>query len=141
MPLLRIYTITAVVLAFKMFANSFVQGRARAQAKVFGNPEDAAMFGGRVEPQELPAVQRAAACWRNDLENIPIFLILAWIYVMGGLSVSVFEIYCIIFMIARIFHTFFYLNGVQPWRTVSYTIGALVTIALMINLLIKVAAA
>jgi glutathione S-transferase len=56
----------------------------------------------------------------------------------NGLSVRAFEIYCIVFTVARILHTIFYLNSIQPWRTVAYTIGVIVTIALAIQLLIKV---
>ena len=41
-------------------------------------------------------VLRAARAWRNDLENIPIFLILAWIYVAANLSGSAFVIYCLV---------------------------------------------
>ncbi len=139
MPLLRMYAITAIVLTLKMFANSIVQGRGRVTSGVFTIPEDAKIFGGRVEAQEVPIVQRAAAAWRNDLENIPIFLILAWIYVAAtGLSAGAFQFYCIAFMLARIGHTFCYLNSIQPWRTASFTVGALVTLALLIHVLVEV---
>lgn len=139
MPLLRIYAITAIILALKMFANSIVQGRARLTSRTFVNPEDAALFGGHLQPQESPAVERASAVWRNDLENIPLFLILAWIYVAAiGLSAGAFEVYCVVFVIARIFHSIFYLNSIQPWRTVSFTIAAIAMFALIIHLLIGV---
>jgi glutathione S-transferase len=139
MPLLRMYAITAIVLGFKMFTNSIVQGRGRFGAKVFPNPEDAKLFGGQLAAQEVPTVQRASAVWRNDVENIAFFLILAGIYVMAaGLSSAAFEIYCVVFVIARIFHSIFYLNGVQPWRTIAFTIGAAATFAIMIHLLIEV---
>jgi uncharacterized MAPEG superfamily protein len=137
MPLLRTYAITAIILAFKMFANSIVQGRARVTT--FANPEDAALFGGNLQPQESPVVQRASAVWRNDLENIPLFLILAWIYVAAiGLSTGPFEVYCVVFVIARIFHSIFYLNSIQPWRTISFTIGTIAMFALIIHLLLGV---
>ena len=44
------------------------------------------MFGGTAVPQEVPAVQRADKAWLNDLENIPMFLILALVYAIAGLS-------------------------------------------------------
>jgi uncharacterized MAPEG superfamily protein len=138
MPLLRMYALTAIVLALKMSAIAIVQGRARTGAGVFLNPEDAAMFGGKAVPEEPEAVQRASRAWRNDLENIPIFLILAWIYVSAGLSVTAFVIYCIVFMAARIVHTICYINSIQPWRTAAFTLGALAMLALIIHLLIGV---
>jgi uncharacterized MAPEG superfamily protein len=136
--LLRIYAITAIALAFKMAAISVMQGRARLASKVFVNPEDAIAFGGKATAAEVPAVQRGAQAWRNDLENIPIFLILAWIYVLAGLSVAAFAVYCGVFVLARIAHTVCYLNSIQPWRTHSFTVGALATLALMLHLLIRV---
>jgi uncharacterized MAPEG superfamily protein len=139
MPLLRMYAITAVVLGFKMFFNSLAQGKGRVSTSIFTNPEDARLFGGKLEAQEAPAVQRASAVWRNDLENIPFFLIIAGIYVMAtGLSSEAFEIYCVVFIIARIFHTICYLNSLQPWRTIAFVVGAGAMFALMIHLLIEV---
>lgn len=138
MTLLQMYTITAIVLTFKMAAISVVQGVNRERSRVFTNPEDAKLFGGRLEANEVETVQRGANAWRNDLENIPIFLILAWIYVAAGLGMAAFEVYCIVFMAARIIHTITYLTGVQPWRTIAYTVGALAMLALTIHLLVKV---
>ncbi|HKV55409.1 MAG TPA: MAPEG family protein [Candidatus Binataceae bacterium] len=136
--LLQIYAITAIILALKMAANSIVQGRARTTAKIFVNPEDARTFGGTTANEEAPMVQRAAKAWNNDLENIPIFLILAWIYVVAALGSTAFIIYCVVFMLARIAHTICYLNAVQPARTIAYTIGAIATLALIIHLFIGV---
>jgi len=139
MPLLKMYALTAVILTFKMFAVSIVQGRGRVGTKIFTVPEDATLFGGKLEAQEAPVVQRASNCWRNDLENIPMFLILAGIYVLAGLSARSFTIYCLTFLVMRILHTFFYLNAVQPWRTIAFTIGVLAMFAMAIHLLIEVA--
>jgi glutathione S-transferase len=136
MPLLRIYALTAIVLALKMSAISVAQGRARTAAKVFVIPEDAKMFDGTVANEEVPAVRRASKAWLNDLENIPMFLILALIYAIAGLSTMAFLIYCVMFTLARILHTIFYLRAVQPARTIAYTVGALVSLALMIHLFV-----
>jgi glutathione S-transferase len=137
MTMLRMYAITAIVLALKMSAISIAQGRARVAAGVFVNPEDAKLFKANQAPDEAPAVQRAARAWNNDLENIPIFLILAWIYVSAGLSSTAFAVYCTVFMIARIVHTICYLNSVQPLRTIAYTIGAVATLAMMVHIFIE----
>jgi uncharacterized MAPEG superfamily protein len=138
MAMLRVYAITAIILTLKMAAISVVQGRGRVSAGIFVNPEDARTFGARQAPEEAEVVQRAARAWRNDLENIPIFLILAWIYVAAGLSTAAFVIYCVVFGLARIAHTICYLNSIQPWRTVAFTVGALTMLAMIIHLLIGV---
>jgi len=132
--LLQIYALTAIILAFKMSAISIVQGRARTQAKKFLNPEDARTLGGESVTEEVEMVLRGGRAWRNDLENIPIFLILGWIYVAAGLSTTLFIVYCAVFVIARIFHTICYLNAVQPLRTISFVVGSLAMLALIINL-------
>ena len=141
MTLLQIYALTAIILALKMSAISVVQGLARARAGVFTNPEDARTFGTQTAVEEAPMVKRAARAWHNDLENIPIFLILGWIYVTAGLSATAFLVYCAIFVVARILHTICYLNGIQPLRTIAFTVGAFATLAMLVQLLIKVVVA
>jgi uncharacterized MAPEG superfamily protein len=136
--LLRMYAITAIVLTLKMAAISIEQGRGRVGSGVFTNPEDVKSFGGQLASAEAPAVERATKAWRNDLENIPIFLIIAWIYVYAGLSAGAFVIYCVVFMIARIAHTICYLNAIQPARTIAFTVGALTMLALIIHLFVAV---
>lgn len=138
--LLRMYAITAIVLALKMAAISIVQGRARVNAGVFTNPEDAKAFGGQQASAELPIIEKANRAWRNDLENIPMFLILAWIYVYARLSPGAFVVYCIVFMIARIMHTICYLNAIQPGRTIAFTVGALAMLAMIIQVFFNVVA-
>jgi uncharacterized MAPEG superfamily protein len=138
MTLLKIYAITAIILTLKMAAISIAQGRGRVGTSIFVNPEDAQLFHGQEAAAEAPAVQRASRAWRNDLENIPIFLILAWIYVAAGLQITAFVIYCVIFMLCRIVHTVCYLNSVQPTRTIAFTIGAFTMLAMMIHIFIGV---
>src|SRR5260370_36869412 len=136
MRLLQIYALTEIVSTLKMSAVCVVQGRARVAAGIFVNPEDAKTFQASEGPSDARSVQRASRAWLNDLENIPIFLILCGIYVAADLSTTAFVIYCLVFMVARIAHTIFYLNGIQPMRTISYTVGAAVSMALMIHLFI-----
>jgi uncharacterized MAPEG superfamily protein len=138
MELLPMYALTAVVLEFKMAAIALVQGRGRVSTGHFVLPEDAKLFKGTEVPQEAPIVDRASKAWRNDLENIPIFLILAGIYVAAGLSAKAFAFYCVVFMAMRIAHTYTFINGIQPARTIVFTIGALIMFAMMIHLLIEV---
>jgi uncharacterized MAPEG superfamily protein len=138
MTLLKMYAITAIVLTLKMAAISLAQGRGRVGSSIFVNPEDAQFFHGQEASAEAPAVQRASRAWRNDLENIPIFLILAWIYVAAGLSVKAFVIYCVIFMLGRVVHTVCYLNSIQPMRTIAFVIGLLAMVAMMIHIFVGV---
>jgi len=135
----QFYALTTVILFFKMFANSAVQALARTSARSFPNPEDAKFFRTPgPAPDELPIVKRAAAAWRNDLENIPIFLFLAMIYVTLGCWPAGAFVYFSIFVVARILHTVSYLRGLQPARTIFYSLGVFVCFALSIQILLTV---
>jgi len=87
---------------------------------------------------ELPIVKRAAACWRNDLENIPIFLFLGLNYVTLGCWPTGAFVYFTIFAVARVLHTIVYLRGLQPARTICYGVGATICLILSIHILIAV---
>ena len=49
---------------------------------------------------------------------------------------TLFIVYCAVFTVARILHTIFYLNAMQPWRTIAYTVGAIAMLALIIHLFV-----
>ena len=83
-------------------------------------------------------MKRAAAAWRNDLENIPIFLFLGLIYVTLGCWPAGAFIYFSIFAVARILHTIVYLRGLQPARTIFYAIGITICVILSVHILIAV---
>ena len=135
----QFYALTTVILFFKMFAISIVQGLGRVNARQFVTAEDARFFAhAPPAPDEAPIVKRAQMAWRNDLENIPIFLLLGLIYVTLGCSPEGAYIYFTIFIVARILHTVAYLNGWQPWRTIFFTIGMIVCVALSIQILMTV---
>jgi glutathione S-transferase len=116
--------VSAVVLFWKMFAVSMSQGYFRFTSKKFVNPEDAKAFGG-LEPAsaESPGVLRAQAVWRNDLENIPIFLALGLLYVMLEASPTAAPWYFGVFTASRIIHTISYMMGLQPWRFLAFSTG------------------
>jgi|SRR5579862_1867698 len=135
----QFYALTTVILFFKMFANSIVQGVGRLNSRTFVTPEDAQFFAhSPPAPDEVPIVKRGAMVWRNDLENIPIFLLLGLIYVTLGCWPEGAFIYFTIFVVARILHTIAFLNGWQPWRTIFFTIGMFVCVALSIQILTTV---
>lgn len=135
MSILKLWLLCTIFLAAKMWANALVQAYARFRYRQFVNPEDARLVWQLMgEPclpntQEHLLVQRGDRCWRNDLENIPMFLLIALGY--GLLEGS--AAYLGIFAIARIAHTLFYLAGLQPWRFLSYLLGVGATGAVAVH--------
>ena len=131
-PSFRYWLLAVVVLFLKMLAIGLVQGAARFRNDAFTVPEDARTFGRRAEaaPADPEMVERGARCWRNDLENIPIFLFLGLGFVLSGGPPWWAGLYFTVFTVARIGHTFFYLRGLQPHRTLAYAAGLAVCFAL-----------
>ena len=133
----RYWLISLVVLFVKMFANSAVQGLTRFRTKSFAWPEDAALFRGAQTVERDPElVERASRCWRNDLENIPVYLFLALGFVLAGGAPWWAALYFTTFTVARVLHTIFYLRGLQPHRNLAYQLGLLVCFALAIHIVV-----
>jgi glutathione S-transferase len=133
------YAISSVVLFIKMLFVSNYQAYYRLSRRVFVNPEDARVFGtGTAVAAELPQVARAASVWRNDVENIPIFLALGVAYVLVGASEHAAPWYFVGFTVSRIAHTASYLGGLQPWRTVAYIFGVLCLVGMSANIILRV---
>lgn len=75
----------------------------------------------------------------NDLENIPVFFVAAFFYVLTDpnpiIAVNLFRI----FTLARILHTFVYAVYVipQPARAITWGVGYFITIFMAISSLIS----
>jgi uncharacterized membrane protein YecN with MAPEG domain len=131
----KIYGLTVVALFVKMFAMVLVQGYGRYKYRNFSNPEDAVMFnklfGQKADAsKQSEMVDRAQSVLRNDGENIPIFLFLAFSYIQLGCWQTGLVIYLPLFVIGRIAHAISYLNALQPWRNLSYQLGLWVMVAM-----------
>jgi glutathione S-transferase len=134
---LKVLGISTAVLFFKMFAIGLTQGLVRNKNKVYTNPEDAALIGKTAQAEaEHPDYIRASNAYRNDLENIPIFLGLAWAALFLHAADGLAPVYFGVFTAARLGHTFFYLKGLQPWRSLAFAGGLLVNLALAVHILI-----
>lgn len=71
----------------------------------------------------------------NDLENIPIFMIVALLYGLSGEPVAR-GIWCLrIFTGARFLHTIAYLNGISAPRALGFLSGSVCTAVLGFSVL------
>ncbi|MFW2383979.1 MAG: MAPEG family protein [Acidimicrobiales bacterium] len=71
----------------------------------------------------------------NDVANIPIGLFVLYLAaVYSGLDSGLLVTLVWIFVAARLAHTITYAYGIQPWRTVSYSVGATSMILAAISL-------
>jgi len=124
------------LLVLKMGALAVATANRRRLAKVVVNPEDVGVNpGSHVEPQEAPETMRAKRAHLNDLENIPGFLVLALLFTLSGGSATGGWSYFGTYFAARLLHSAFYLNSVQPWRTAAFGVGQLAQLGLVVQLL------
>lgn len=132
------YALATVILFIKMAAISVYQGQQRFKFRSYKAAEDARAVG--VEPviEELPQVQRAARAWLNDLENIPAFWALGWVYIVVDASPVVGPWLFMIFTGARVVHTFCHINALQPWRALAFFAGLLMLLVMSAMILIAI---
>lgn len=128
------FVATSAYLFLKMFANSGVQGFARLRARAPKYREDQKFFGAQPDPQAPPSdlLQRADACWRNDLENIPIFLVAALSGLLTGVPQTLYLPLMLLFCLGRTVQTVSLLLALQPWRFFGYAAGVISTGAMFV---------
>ncbi|KAF0696888.1 Aste57867_12387 [Aphanomyces stellatus] len=133
LPLQTVMVCTAV-----LFLKHFVTGLLGAKAKFAAGtraPEDAAdgkqNFGvapshaSDVEPNATKITEmRWNRITMNDLENIPLGLIVAWAAVACGGDATTVAVATIVFTIARIGHTVAYARALSQARGLAYIVGS-----------------
>merc|ERR1711992_459643 len=109
----QVYSISVSLLVIKTMFMAFLTGKARLSNKVFANPEDARDVPGSKVGSD-PDVERVRRAHLNDLENIPLFIAIAAVYMVAVQpSVDTARILFYGFAAARLLHTFVYLNEVE----------------------------
>jgi uncharacterized MAPEG superfamily protein len=124
-PAFQAYALASAVLAIQLILIAFWTGAVRTKSKRYVNPEDKRVIKGERTEAEHPDVLRVKAAHTNALENAVPFFVVGALYVATGGSKLGGQWYCMTFLAARILHTFFYLGGLQPWRTLAFGVGAL----------------
>jgi len=69
----------------------------------------------------------------NDLESIPLGLIVAWGSLFSAYNPNVHAALVSTFLVSRTLHTFFYAKGWQPYRALAWFGGVLSVFGLAIN--------
>ncbi|HYD59893.1 MAG TPA: MAPEG family protein [Noviherbaspirillum sp.] len=137
-PAFHAFVLALVALFLKTSMTSMLQVVARFRSRAFTVPEDAALVRVKPSAQEVAFVQRCGAVWRNDVENLPLFLALALAYVLAGAPAASAQALFGTYVALRYAHTAVYLLGLQPWRAIMYLSGMAVcwVIAVRIALLV-----
>ena len=136
-PAFRSYAFCCAILGVKMLFSAVYTGTRRQRHQGYINPEDASFFGSSaatVATEEAPAVAHALRIQRNDLESIPLFFTIGLLYVLTGASPFGARVYFWTYTLARIAHTYFYTNHIQPWRAVSFVVGTAAIVGMIVRI-------
>jgi len=136
-PVLVAYTLTVVVNTLNMTALWLLSGVARGGTRTTLNPEDAqtVLRGAAVVEAEPAPVARVLRAHRNTFDNTIPFLLLAFVFATMRPSALEAQILFGTFTAARLVFSVAYLKGLQPWRSISFAVGVLVTLALVVEVL------
>ncbi len=133
-PALGAYALTCLLLVVNLLFLWGYSGAVRGRTKIAINPEDAAQFGGELRDSDPPEVARVLRAHRNAESAIYPFLLLGLVYVLIGGGLKLASALFAIFVAARYAHSFTYLKALQPWRTISFLIGGLAMIVLLLDI-------
>ncbi len=135
-PSFLIYCLAVVALSLNMLLLWAYSGAVRSKTKTTPNKEDAGTVakGAAVSAETPPEVARVLRAHRNATDNIVPFLFVAFVYVLLGATPKMAWIMFGGFTAMRIAHTFFYLGEKQPFRTITFSLGGLFTLGIMIQI-------
>jgi len=145
-PVFAAYAIAASLMVLKIMAQGWITVvRMMANQGGFVNPEDAK--AGPANPKPRPGqldlnddVDRSRRIHRNDLENIPAFLAIGFLFVLIGPPLAAAQWLFYGFAGVRLAHTLAYSTAQShEVRAVFYTIGSLIVIAMAVWVLVAAA--
>jgi prostaglandin-E synthase 1 len=130
-PAFVAYAAMLIVLSLNMLVLWAYSGGVRGRTKTTPNPEDARSPAQQVVEADPPEVARVLRAHRNATANIVPFALLGFVWVLAGAGGTAAAVVFGAFTVARLAHSFAYLAGKQPWRSVFYGAGALTTLVLI----------
>ena len=127
------YAVSAAVLTLNLVVLAGSTAAARGKAGGVLNAEDKGL---NAKAEVITVEHETTARWqrahRNALENIPVYLVLGLILALTQPSATLANALFITFTVARLGHSFFYVKGVQPFRTLCFAIGLLSMVGIAI---------
>jgi prostaglandin-E synthase 1 len=128
-PAFVAFAVTILVLSLNLLLLWIYSGVVRGKVKTTPNEEDAK--ANKLVEIESPEVARVLRAHTNAMANTVPFVFLALVFVLGGGSPLVAQVIFGVFAASRIAHSFAYLGGKQPWRSIAFGVGVLATVALV----------
>jgi uncharacterized MAPEG superfamily protein len=132
-PAQATFAITSSIVAVQLALLALYTGRVRALSKKWINPEDARLNKGELVEVDHPSTQRVGRAHGNLLENAVPFFVVGALFVATNPSKTSAAAYLWTFVIVRLLHSFFYLFGIQPFRTITFAVGVLAIIGMAVH--------
>jgi uncharacterized MAPEG superfamily protein len=135
--LIEVDTLLVLGLMFMSNYTSFL----RLVRKVYATPEDyttrriappAAQGAGESLALRDDPIARSRRIHQNHLENVLPFLFLSALYAITEPAHLTFATLLWSFLLVRVIYTVAYARGLQPHRTIAYTVGALLAAAMVV---------
>lgn len=136
-PAFAAYTVASCVLILNQMILWMMSGGVRGKSKVAINPEDllSVSKGSTLVDTEPPEVARVLRVHANGQANILPFLFLGALFVQVGGSATEAQILFGTFTVCRVLYSIVYMAGKQPWRTITFLLGALTSFVLLVEVL------
>jgi uncharacterized MAPEG superfamily protein len=137
-PVVRLFAVVCLLLVVKIAAVGGYTSVLRLSRKVFATPEDYKLQGLAPRQTMDPDIERVRRAHQNDLENILPFFVVGFVFLLTHPSLLAAQIYGIGYLLARTLHSVFYIRSMQPYRTIAFTVGSILTLAMLVQSLVVV---
>ena len=139
-PTFVTFAICSLLMSAQLLALWAYSGFVRTKTKKVVNAEDVRFSKtASVDPVDPPEVARVLRAHANAMAVTVPFFMMGLLYALlegpEGRAKIVFPV----FVLARFAHAFFYLHGIQPWRTITFATSALMTGVLIISNIVLLA--
>jgi glutathione S-transferase len=135
-PVFSLYALCCAILGVSLYAIGFWTAKIRNDRKAIVNHEDVKVnSGAKVVEVEHADVQRLKRAHMNAMENAVPFFVIAFIYSQTSPSLTVARALFFSFVAIRVLHAIFYATAKQPFRTLAFTLGALINLAMVVQVL------
>jgi glutathione S-transferase len=135
-PVFQLYALCCSILIITLYGLGFWTAKIRNDRKVVINAEDSKINGGaKVGDIEHADVLRIKRAHLNALENAVPFFVIGLLYTMTSPTLTMARVLFFLFVGIRVFHAIFYLSAKQPFRTMSFAIGAIVNLTMVVQVI------
>lgn len=138
-PAFAVYAVSTALLCLNLLGLWMWSGLVRSGTRTMMNPEDGKLLPGRpLVERDPPEVARVLRAHANGMANVVPFLFLGFLYVLLGAGRTGALAYFGTFTLARYLYSVSYVAGLQPWRTISFLLGLLALIGLIVQVFVRV---